>query len=567
MIQYLEFKDARCKDCYKCLRECPVKAIKVVDHHAKIIESRCILCGHCTKVCPQNAKSVHSERAEVEKLLAEGKVVASVAPSFVSSFNLQDFNVMRLALGRLGFADAEETSVGAREVTEQYRRLLEGGTYKNFITSCCPAVNTMIELYYPKALSYLAPVDSPMVAHAKMLRKKDPDAKVVFIGPCIAKKREARESGVVDAVLTFEDLAAMFADKGIAPEEIARLPFKAGGGVNRAKYYPISRGIIKSFEKYIDGYEFVAVDGAERCKEVLENIESLSGMFIEINSCDAACVNGPCSLSLKAGALRANADIRRYVQKDMQEHAAAPYEPVTDIDFTCVHERRRTEDFIPTDRQIREILAKTGKTKPEDMLNCGACGYNTCMEKAWAVANGYANIDMCVPFMRERAESMSYEIIQTSPNGIVLLDNDLNILEINGKAKELLGIRDHDIKGKGIFHYFNPTDFDIAQSENKSIHNKKVFLEKTGSYIELTIIVLKDNKGTYAVMKDITQETKSSEQLDKVKLETLATTDEVIKKQMRVAQEIASLLGETTAETKVALLKLKKTLQESGEGK
>ena len=311
----------------------------------------------------------------------------------------------------------------------------------------------------------------------------------------------------------------------------------------------------------------MAVDGAERCKEVLENIESLSGMFIEINSCDAACVNGPCSLSLKAGALRANADIRRYVQKDMQEHAAAPYEPVTDIDFTCVHERRRTEDFIPTDRQIREILAKTGKTKPEDMLNCGACGYNTCMEKAWAVANGYANIDMCVPFMRERAESMSYEIIQTSPNGIVLLDNDLNILEINGKAKELLGIRDHDIKGKGIFHYFNPTDFVIAQSENKSIHNKKVFLEKTGSYIELTIIVLKDNKGTYAVMKDITQETKSSEQLDKVKLETLATTDEVIKKQMRVAQEIASLLGETTAETKVALLKLKKTLQESGEGK
>ena len=156
---------------------------------------------------------------------------------------------------------------------------------------------------------------------------------------------------------------------------------------------------------------------------------------------------------------------------------------------------------------------------------------------------------------------MSYEIIQTSPNGIVLLDSDLNILEINGKAKELLGIREYDIKGKGIFHYFNPTDFVLAQNDNKNIYNKKVYLEKTGSYIELTIIVLKDNKGTYAVMKDITQETKSEEQLDKVKLETLATTDEVIKKQMRVAQEIASLLGETTAETKVALLKLKKTLQ------
>lgn len=567
MIHYLDFKDARCKDCYKCLRECPVKAIKVVDHHAKIIESRCILCGHCTEVCPQNAKSVHTERAEVEQLLKSGKAIASVAPSFVSSFDLQDFTVMKLALGRLGFADAEETSVGAREVTAQYKKLLEGGTYKNFITSCCPAVNTMIELYYPKALSYLAPVDSPMVAHAKMLRKKHPGAKIVFIGPCIAKKREAKESGVVDGVLTFEDLSAMFADKGIVLDEIARLPAHAEGGVNRAKYYPISRGIIKSFENYIDGYEFVAVDGAKKCKEVLENIESLSGMFIEMNSCDSACVNGPCSLALKAGALKANADIRKYVNKDMQEHASTQYSPVTDIDFTCVRERKRTEDFIPTDRQLSEILAKTGKTKPEDMLNCGACGYDTCMEKAWAVANGYANIDMCVPYMRERAESMSYEIIQTSPNGIVLLDNDLNILEINGKAKELLGIRDHDIKGKGIFHYFNPTDFVLAAQDHQNLYNKKVFLEKTGSYVELTIIVLKDNKGTYAVMKDITQETKSEEKLDKVKLETLATTDEVIKKQMRVAQEIASLLGETTAETKVALLKLKKTLQGEDGGK
>ena len=567
MISYLDFKDARCKDCYKCLRECPVKAIKVVDHHAKIIESRCILCGHCTEVCPQNAKSVHTERQEVEKLLKTGKAVASVAPSFVSSFDLQDFNVMKLALGRLGFADAEETSIGAREVTAQYKRLLEEGTFKNFITSCCPAVNTMIELYYPKALAYLAPVDTPMIAHAKMIRKKRPDAKVVFIGPCIAKKREAHESGVVDGVLTFEDLAAMFEDKGIVLSEIAHIPSKPAGGVNRAKYYPISRGIIKSFENYIDGYEFVAVDGAEKCKEVLENIESLSGMFIEMNSCDSACVNGPCSLALKAGALKANADIRKYVSRDLAENGSAPYEEVKGIDFTCVHERKRTEDFIPTDRQIAEILAKTGKTRPEDMLNCGACGYNTCYEKAWAVANGYANIDMCVPYMRERAESMSYEIIQTSPNGIVLLDTDLNILEINGKAKELLGIKERDVKGKGIFHYFNPTEFVLAQNDNKSVHNKKVYIEKTGSYIELTIIVMKDNKGTYAVMKDITQETKSEEQLDKVKLETLATTDEVIKKQMRVAQEIASLLGETTAETKVALLKLKKTLQGEEEKK
>ena len=566
MYGYLDFKNARCKDCYKCLRECPVKAIKVVDHQAKIIESRCILCGRCTEVCPQNAKSVHTERAEVEALLKKGKVIASVAPSFVSSFNLQEFSVMKLALKKLGFFDAEETSVGAREVTYQYKKLLEGGKFKNFITSCCPAVNSMIELYYPEALCYLAPVDSPMVAHAKMLKKRFPDANLVFIGPCIAKKKEAKESGAVDGVLTFEDLNAMFETADIDLAKIARRPEFCGGGANRAKFYPISRGVIKSFEHYIDGYEFVAVDGAKKCAEVLENIESLSGMFIEMNSCESACVNGPCSLGLKAGAIKANADIRRYVQKDISARVSEEFVP-SDLDFTHVHTRRKSEDFIPTQREITEILEKTGKFKPEDMLNCGACGYDTCYEKAWAVANGYANIEMCVPFMRERAESMSYEIIQTSPNGIVLLDNDLNVVQINAKAKELLGIREYDVKGQGIFHYFNPTDFVLAQNDNRNLYNKKVYLEKTDAYIELTIIVLKDKQGTYAVMKDITAETNAAKHLDKVKMETLTTTDEVIKKQMRVAQEIASLLGETTAETKVALLKLKKTLQENTEEK
>jgi len=566
MSGYLDFKNARCKDCYKCLRECPVKAIQVIDHQAKIIESRCILCGHCTEVCPQNAKSVHTEKYEVESLLKSGKVIASIAPSFVSSFGLQDFSIMKIALGKLGFFDAEETSIGAREVTYQYKLLLESGKYKNFITSCCPAVNSMIELYYPQALSYLAPVDSPMVAHAKMLKKRYPDAKIVFIGPCIAKKKEAKESKVVDGVLTFEDLSEMFESAQISLENIAKISQKAEGGINRAKFYPITRGVIKSFSAYVDGYEFVAVDGVKHCAEVLENIESLSGMFIEMNSCQSACVNGPCSLGLKAGSIKANADIRQYAQKDINTHQSTEFVP-SDIDFTCVHTRKRTDDYIPTERQILEILAKTGKTKPEDLLNCGACGYETCRDKAWAVANGFANIEMCVPFMRERAESMSYEIIQTSPNGILLLDYDLNIVQINAKAKELLGIKERDIKGNGIFNYFNPTDFVLALHDNMNIYNKKVFIEKTQSYIELTIIVLKDNQGTYAVMKDITSETNSAKRMDKLKLETLSTTDEVIKKQMRVAQEIASLLGETTAETKVALLKLKKTMQENTEDK
>ena len=194
MAEYLEFRNAKCKDCYKCLRECPVKAIEVKDHQARIIENRCILCGHCTLICPQNAKIVHSELVEVKQLLSSGqKVIASVAPSVISSFSITDFTVFKIALAKVGFFDSEETAYGAELVTQQYVTLLESRQFKNFITSACPAVCRLIQEYYPKALQYLAPVDSPMLAHAKMLKKQYPDAKIVFIGPCIAKKREGAE--------------------------------------------------------------------------------------------------------------------------------------------------------------------------------------------------------------------------------------------------------------------------------------------------------------------------------------------------------------------------------------
>ena len=345
MVNYLEFKNARCKDCYKCLRECPVKAIEVIKHQAQIIDKRCILCGKCTSVCPQNAKKVHSEKEAVLKLLQSGKkVVASVAPSFVSSFGVKDFNVFKIALGKLGFSDAEETAVGAAVVTEKYKELLLSGKYKNLITSACPAVNRMIRLYYPEALPYLTPVDSPMLAHAKMLKKRFPDARLVFIGPCIAKKREAAESGLLSGVLTFEDLKELFDLNGIILSDIANIPVaEKDSKVNRAKYYPISRGIIKSFENYIDGYEFVAVDGADKCREVLENIDSLSNMFLELNSCEYACINGPCSLIHKGVAVKANAEIREYTNKDIASGGTGTVKVPEGIDFPlCTAELNRT---------------------------------------------------------------------------------------------------------------------------------------------------------------------------------------------------------------------------------
>ena len=553
---YLDFKDAKCKDCFKCLRECPVKAIRYENHQAKIIEQRCILCGRCTLVCPQNAKQVHSELDDVLALLSSGrKVVASLAPSFVSSFDTQDLDVMKEALFALGFAEVEETAVGAKAVTEEYARLLGTGEFKNFITSACPAVNRMISIYYPDALKYLAPVPSPMVAHARMLKKRDPDASIVFIGPCIAKKREAAESGIIDGVLTFEELNTVFAQKNI---NLCKIEAKrhAEGRELKARYYPIPRGIIKSFDSLPAGYEYVAVDGVERCAEVLDEIDTLSGLFLELNCCEYACVGGPCRLHVKGGNIKSNENVRKYAAKDM---GAAP--AVTEqVDLTEKHPRIILDDFVPSEKDIRAILAKTGKNSPEDELNCGACGYSTCREKAIAVLNGYADIEMCLPYMRSRAESMSYEIIQNTPNGIVLMGDDFKILDINTRAMKLLGITEHDVRGMLAFDCFDCEEFINAVTRGRNVSKKKVFVNRTKKYIELSIILLQEHKVLFGVMKDITESVEYDEKLNAVKLETLATTDEVIKKQMRVAQEIASLLGETTAETKVALNKLKQTL-------
>ena len=537
MSKYLEFRNARCKDCYKCLRECPVKAIDFKGHQAEIIEDRCILCGHCTLACPQNAKIVHSELEEVKQMLAgTDKVIASVAPSFISSFGLTDFGVMKLALAKLGFADAEETAVGAQAVTKEYARLLKTGEFTNFITSACPAACRMIQEYYPKALKYLAPVDSPMVAHAKIIKKQHPDARIVFIGPCIAKKREADECHLIDHVLTFEDVVKFFDEKNIKLDEISNLSLnKKNGTPNLAK---------------------------KKCVEALEHIEHLDHVVMEINLCVDACVNGPCSLVKEGGSIKATADVRKYVSREKQALTEPQDNSPLDFSLAAAHPRLRSHSMAAPEREIEAILHQTGKMTPEDELNCGSCGYATCREKAWAVYNGYADIEICLPYMRQRAESLSFEIIQNSPEGIIVLDSELNIQEINNKGRELLGIDDPNAKGRPAADFFSPIDFYNAYTQKKHISCKQTHIPTTGKYVDISINYLAGQNVIFGILKDVTDSVDYENRIMKVKMETLTTTDEVIKKQMRVAQEIASLLGETTAETKVALLKLKKTLTE-----
>ena len=559
MPKFLDFKEAQCKNCYKCLKECPVKAIKIENNQAKIIEDRCILCGKCTLICPQNAKKVHSEIDNVKELLKNNQVIASVAPSFISSFNLKSFSTLNEALKKIGFDFAEETARGAKVVIDEYEKLLKTKEYKNFITSCCPAINKMISTYYSDALPYLAKVDSPVIAHAKILKKENPECKIVFIGPCIAKKRECYESGIIDGVLTFEELLELLEEYNINFEEIEG---KNETEWNKARFFPISRGIIKSFNELAEGYEYIAVDGVQRCKEVLEEINNLENVFLELNACQSSCVNGPCSLNKKSTAITSNAKVRKYVSENQSNAEQSVYNKETNVDIRCDYVQTKCGEKTPTEEEIKEVIAKTGKTRPEDELNCGACGYSSCREKAWAVINGYADIEMCLPYMRERAENISYEVMKNSPNGIAIIDKEFRIIDINSKAKYLLGLKNFKTKENNILEYLDENEsFVIAITEKKNIYGKQIKISNTNLYVELSINYMKDHDMIFAIMKDITEKVNYDEELGKVKLETIAITDEVIKKQMRVAQEIASLLGETTAETKVALVNLKKTLQ------
>ena len=568
MSTFLEFRKAKCRDCYKCLRECPVKAIDIKDHQAKIIEDRCILCGHCTIACPQNAKVVHSELDDVRTLLqGSDPVIASVAPSFISSFGLKDFTTFKIALAKLGFSDAEETAVGAQAVVEEYKKLLQTGEFDNFITSACPAACRMIQEYYPKALKFLAPVDSPMIAHAKLIRKRIPGARVVFIGPCIAKMREAEESGLVENVLTYEDMVRFFDEKGIRLDEITNVKFGGKGEkANLAKAFPINRGVIKSFDILPDGYEYIAVDGPKHCAATLGNIEHLHRVFLEINVCQDACVNGPCSLEIKGGSIKATTDVREYVKREVTSLPCASPRIPEGISLAAAYPRIRNKGIPAPEAEIEAILRRTGKISPEDELNCGACGYHSCREKAAAVYNGYADTELCIPYMRKRAESLSYEVMRNSPEGLIILDSDMKIVEVNRKGMELLGILEADVKGRPAVDFFQPVDFMIAYMEKKHVDCKQMFIPKSKKYIDISINFLQGQDMLFGIMKDITESVNFDKELMKVKQKTLATTDEVIKKQMRVAQEIASLLGETTAETKVALLKLKKTLTDDNNG-
>jgi uncharacterized Fe-S cluster-containing protein len=414
-------------------------------------------------------------------------------------------------------------------------------------------VNQLIQKYYPQVLPSLAGVVSPMQAHCMDMKRRHRDAKTVFIGPCIAKKAEAETyRGFADCVLTFGELSRWLDKRQIRLEETGEED--SGRGLTR--FFPLAGGILRSMEKSNPDYTYICVDGIENCIAAIEDIAGgkLEKCFVEMSACMGSCSGGPV-MEKRRMPLRNHVAISNYAKKLDFDTEDYPGETL----HKEIPALRKPKTHVG-DSAILEVLRKIGKKNPEQELNCGTCGYNTCREKAQAVLEGKANLFMCLPYLIEKAESFSDDIIKNTPNGIIVLNEMMEVQQINAAACKMLNITPSHILGGQVVRILDPEPFLEAVEEEKNTYNKAVYLPEYEKHISETVLYDKNYHIIICIMRDVTEETRRLKSREDFTRQAMEITDKVIEKQMLAVQEIASLLGETTAETKIALTKLKESI-------
>lgn len=549
-------KQADCKDCYRCLRNCPVKAISfTTEKQAKVNDERCIICGKCVIECPQNAKIISDDTAEViEYLKGPSKVVLSIAPSFPASFSIPAEELFNI-LENLGFDAVEETAWGAMQTVAAYHDILQKSDDRTWLSSCCPVIVNLVEKYYPELLSHLMPVASPMVVHSRQLKEHyGRDCKVVFAGPCIAKLQEAHENGV-DAALTFRQL------KGIMSEASATQIVHQKKTDLKTRLFPINGGVLFAMKGHWDfAEEFWSVDGIEQCREVLEALKNneIKPRFIELMACEGGCVGGP---GMDGSGLLINnkQKVMNYYHKrnnKTEPDISRSNEAYTAKKFKEGQMRR--DSF--TEEQIKAVMRKMGKFTKDDERNCEGCGYKSCREKAIAVLSGHAVSEMCIPYMKEKAESFANTIVQNTPNAIIVLDEHMNLMDFNPSAQRIFAELYLE-KGLNMEKYLDTSTYKQVLKKHEPIVVEKRYYPALKLRTREVISSLDDNNMVMAIITDISSEEEKQLQMQKIKEDVMVKAKEVISRQMMVAQTIAGLLGETTADTKATLYELLKHLE------
>ena len=562
---------ARCRDCYRCVRVCPVKAIRMSEGQAQVDGDRCIVCGTCVRECPQQAKQVRSDLESVREMVASGgRVIASVAPSYVAAFPDYGGGLFPGLLKSLGFELVTETALGAEMVARETARLVEEEP-QTYVSSACPALVNLISRYHPWAVDKVTPIVSPMIAHARYLKGKyGEDAKVVFIGPCPAKKLEAEEVdvvGAVDAVLTFEELRVWIESVGvkkdrIRPAEIDDVP------AADARLFPLEGGLARaaSMETDMLRHDFAAISGGDSIREMLANVRDGSTVrLFEALLCPGGCINGPCFGDGRDAFHRRNRVIQHEKRTQRRSEDTDIRDLMDGVDLVRHLSAHSLDQPEYSEEAIRAVLAKTGKQTGEDELNCGACGYPTCRENAVAVLSGMAEPTMCIPWMRKLAERKADRIVQASPNAIVIVDANLRIVSFNPAFAEIFSATPA-LVGKPLSTLMDPEDFDKVMARAVDIvKNKLVSYPAYHVSGSLNVYRLEDEDMVVGILANVNKSTEGLDRLDHIREETLANAEKVIAKQMLMAQEIASILGETTSETRILLRKLTELMKEESE--
>jgi iron only hydrogenase large subunit-like protein/uncharacterized Fe-S cluster-containing protein len=571
-MELINFSKANCRSCYKCLRSCPVKAIRIKNDQAKIVEERCVACGQCLVVCPQNARRIKSDSYKIKNAILSGKTtIAIVAPSFAGAFSLESPGQLVASLKKLGFKRVEEVALGAQIVTNLYKEYISKGEKRNYITTSCPSVNYLIQTYHPALLDSLIPVDSPMIAHGKLLKNTYDNCFVTFIGPCTAKKFESMDQdniGIIDAVLTFDELHKLLEERNINLSELQPINFDENGTLT-GRLFPVPGKLSSEFENAgLSSYENITVDGMERCLQLFNAMENggLDNVIVEALACKGGCINGPAMPKDEVDFFTRKRRINRYIKENFHETNTTGFDSIKNINFSKEFKDRSLQPSIIEEEKITEVLRKLGKYTSSDELNCGVCGYNTCREKAQAVLEGMAEVNMCIHYIRNKAESITNVVFETSPNAIFTLDEELLVKDFNPASENMFNIKYEDIKDKPVCMIMEDSSFYKVKETKENIIRNRVYLHDQELVVLENIIYLENHGVFLVIINDITLQEKSKGELALVKERTIDAAQSVIEKQMRVAQEIASLLGETTAETKIILTKLKAIALGEGNG-